>query len=91
MIFESLSAHRNLTDNEKPVSHYLMGFLNKFNLMHMSQSSFRQKYSFQTALVKLKDHWMKCIDKVDIIETLFVDFRKAFDIVDHGIEEKREG
>ena len=27
----------------------------------------------------------KCIDKGDIVGTLFVDFRKAFDLVDHSI------
>ena len=28
---------------------------------------------------------MKCIDNADIIGTIFLDFRKAFDLVDHGI------
>ena len=28
---------------------------------------------------------MECIDKGDIVGTLFVDFRKAFDLVDHPI------
>ena len=66
-----------------------MGFLNKFKLIHRSWSGFRQKHSCQTALVKLIDHWMKCIDQEDIIGTLFVDFRKAFDVVDHGVHMKK--
>ena len=74
---------------EKHVNHHLMGFLNKFKLIHRSQSGFRQKHSCQTALVKLIGHWMKFIDKGDIIGTLFVDFRKAFDVVDHGILMKK--
>ena len=62
-----------------------MGYLNKYKLIHESQSGFRQKHSCQTALVKLIDHWTACIDKGDIIGTLFVDFRKAYDVVDHSI------
>ena len=70
---------------EKHVNHHLMGFLNKYKVIHESQSGFRQKHSCQTALVKLIDHWMACIDKGDIVGTLFIDFRKAFDVVDHSI------
>ena len=28
---------------------------------------------------------MQCVDKGDIVGSLFVDFRKAFDVVDHSI------
>ena len=28
---------------------------------------------------------MSCIDKGDIVGTLFLDFRKAFDLIDHSI------
>lgn len=62
-----------------------MGFLNKYNLIHQSQSGFRPKHSCQTALIKLIDKWLACIDKGDIVGTLFLDFRKAFDLVDHSI------
>lgn len=74
---------------EKQVNHHLMRFLNKLKLIHRSQSGFRQKHSCQTALVKLIDHWMKCIDQGDIIGILFVDFRKVFIVVDHGILMKK--
>ena len=36
-------------------------------------------------MVKLVDKWLSCIDKGDIVGTLFVDFRKVFDLVDHSI------
>ena len=62
-----------------------MNYLNKYNLIHKNQSGFRRKHSCQTALVKLIDQWMQCIDKGDIVGSLFVDFRKAFDVVDHSI------
>ena len=37
------------------------------------------------ALVKLIDDWMECNDKGDMVGALFIDFRKAFDLVDHKI------
>ena len=55
-----------------------MGCLNKYDLIHKNQSGFRPKHSCQTALIKLIDQWMTCIDKGDIVSTLFPDFRKAF-------------
>lgn len=62
-----------------------MGYLNKYRLLHEGQSGFRQKHSCQTALIKLIDHWIEYIDKGDLVGTLFVDFRKAFDLVNHSI------
>ena len=62
-----------------------MAYLNKYKLLHKSQSGFRQKHSCQTALVKLVDDWAKCIDNREMVGALFIDFRKAFDLVDHNI------
>ena len=67
-----------------------MGYLNKFKLLHESQPGFRHKHSCQTALVKLIDQWKACIDNGDIVGTLFIDFRKAFDVVDHQILIKKK-
>ena len=66
---------------ERHVNKHLMAYLNKYGLIHETQSIFRKKQSCQTALVKLVDQWMACIDKGDIIGSLFLDFRKAFDLV----------
>ena len=74
---------------EKHVNKHLMGFLNKHKLLHESQSGFRHKHSCQTALIKLIDSWMKCIDSGDMVGALFIDFRKAFDLVDHAILMKK--
>ena len=35
--------------------------------------------------MKLIDQWMASIDKGDTVGALFIDFRKAFDLVDHNI------
>ena len=70
---------------ERHINKHLMAYLNKYSLIHESQSGFRPKHSCQTALVKLIDKWMACIDSGDIIGTMFIDFRKAFDLVDHKL------
>ena len=70
---------------EKHINKHLMGYLNKHKLLHESQSGFRHKHSCQTAFIKLIDSWAECIDRGDLIGALFLDFRKAFDLVDHSI------
>ena len=57
----------------------------KCKLIHEHQSGFRKNHSCQTALVKPIDQWMSCIGKGDFVGTLFLDLRKAFDVVDHTI------
>ena len=71
--------------SEKHVNKHLMSYLNKYKLIHECQSGFRHKHSCQTALVKLIDQWMNCIDHGDLVGTMFIDFRKAFDMVDHAL------
>ena len=56
---------------EKHINKHLMGFLNKYTLLHENQSGFRPKPGCQTALIKLVDKWMACIDKGDIVGALF--------------------
>ena len=70
---------------EKNVDSHLMGYLNKYKLMHPCQSGFRHKHSCNTALVKLIEKWMACIDNGDIVGTLFIDFRKESGTVDHSL------
>ena len=74
---------------EKHVNKHLMNYLNKYELIHVSQSGFRKKHSCQTALIKLLDQWMSYIDGGNIVGSLFIDFRKAFDVVDHSILMKK--
>ena len=62
-----------------------MNYFTKYKLIHEQQSGFRKKHSYQTALVKLIDHWMSCIDKGNFAGTLFLNLRKAFDVVDYTI------
>ena len=70
---------------EKHINKHRVGYLNKHKLLQESQSVFRYKHSCQTALIKLIDSWTECIGRGDLIGALFLDFRKAFDLVDLAI------
>ena len=48
---------------EKHVTKHLFGFLNKYQLLHRSQSGFRKHHSCNTALLNLVDKWLSAIDK----------------------------
>ena len=49
------------------------------------QYGFRQKHSTQQAIITLVDKITTSLDKGDIIISVFLDLKKAFDTVDHHI------
>ena len=70
---------------ERHVVNKLNDYLKKTNILMDRQSGFRQHHSCQTALIKLVDSWLTAIDDGHIIGSVFLDFKKAFDLVDHKI------
>ena len=60
-------------------------FLNNFNLLHQSQSGFRARHSTESALILMVDSWLKALNAGKLIGCVMVDFRNAFDLVDHQI------
>ena len=70
---------------EKWVENQFSKYLNEFNLLHKTQSGFRPKHSTESALILMIDSWLKAINEGKIIGCVLVDFRKAFDLVDHHI------
>ena len=68
---------------EKHVTKHLLGHLNKYDLLHKSQSGFRKHHSCNTALIKHVDSWLKSIDNGELIGAIFFDLRKAFGVVGH--------
>ena len=60
-------------------------FLRKHNLLHKTQSGFRAQHSCETALINIIDLWLNAIDNGKMIGVVLVDFKKAFDLVDHQI------
>ena len=70
---------------EKHIHDSLMTFLVKFNLLHKSQSGFRPNHSCETALIGMVSKWLESINKGSLIGTVMIDFKKAFDLVDHSV------
>ena len=70
---------------EKHVHESLLGFLEQYKLLYDTQSGFRPKHSCETALLFMVDKWLKALDRGELVGIVLVDFRKAFDLVDHDI------
>ena len=70
---------------EKHVHESLSEFLHQHKLLHKTQSGFRAQHSCETALVNIIDLWLNAIDSGKIVGVVLVDFKKAFDLVDHEI------
>ena len=73
----------------KPLEHHLNSHLNIFlennNLFVDNQSGFRAKHSCTSALINLCDSWLQSINEKKIVGSVFLDLRKAFDLVNHKI------
>ena len=61
----------------------LMSYLNKHTLLHENQSGFRKNHSTESTLILMTDTWLKAINEGKLIGCAMIDFRKAFDLVDH--------
>ncbi|MEW8544961.1 MAG: reverse transcriptase family protein, partial [Candidatus Thiodiazotropha sp.] len=70
---------------EQHVSDSLTSYLNENNLLHQTQSGFRSHHSCETALTHMVDSWLSAIDSGKMVGVTLVDFKKAFDLVDHDI------
>ena len=70
---------------ERHVANQLKNFLEKTGVLYSHQSGFREKHSCQTVLIHVIDTWLTDIDKGNVIGSVFLDFTKAFDLVDHEI------
>ena len=62
-----------------------MSFLNNHDLLHEKQSGFRGGHSTESALISMIDSWLKAMNDGKYVGCLMIDFRKAFDLVDHSI------
>ena len=62
-----------------------MTYLNHYRLIIQALSGFRKNHSCETALVHIIDKWLKAINEGFIVGVVMVDFKKAFDLVDHDV------
>ena len=70
---------------ERHVHNTLMKDLQNRNLIYHLQSGFRRKYSTETALIRIVDQLLFSLDNDEVSGLLLVDFRKAFDMVNHQL------
>ena len=69
---------------EKHVSISLYSYLQDNNLIYINQSAFRAHHSTETALIRLTDRLLFNMDQDKLTGMIFIDFRKAFDVIDHA-------
>ena len=70
---------------ERHVHLHFTAYLNAHDLFSEAQSGFRANHSCETALLQMTEQWLKSINNGEMVGIVFVDFRKAFDLVDHSI------
>ncbi|KAL9978815.1 hypothetical protein ACROYT_G016381 [Oculina patagonica] len=70
---------------EKHVCDHLCKFLNENGLLHSFQSGFRKRFSTETALIRLVDQILFDLDSDKVTGIVFVDYKKAFDLIDHQL------
>ena len=64
---------------EKFMQKHLRNYLNTFDVLHKFQSGFR------SGLTLMTERWLKAINDGNIVGTIMIDFRKAFDLLDHDL------
>ena len=70
---------------ERHVHSHLTLYLESHNLFHPKQSGFRRFHSCSTALASLTNTWLTALNAAEMVGVVYLDFKKAFDMVDHDI------
>jgi hypothetical protein len=70
---------------ERHVHKHLLAYLENRKLLHPFQSGFRPQHSCHTALTRLVDTWLEGMNKSQLTGVVYLDFKKAFDLIDHTI------
>ncbi|CAB4025078.1 Hypothetical predicted protein [Paramuricea clavata] len=70
---------------ERHVSLSFCEHLRSHDLLYLNQSGFRSHHSCETALINITDKWLKAMDDGELIGAVFMDFSKAFDLVNHDV------
>jgi hypothetical protein len=70
---------------ERHIATQIHTYFENNDIIHKRQSGFRKNHSCNTALTRLIDAWINDVDSGKIVGVVFLDLRKAFDLVDHQI------
>lgn len=68
-----------------------MDHMEKNNIFTNHQHGFRTGRSCTTQLIEVFEDWTDKIDNYNYIDTIYLDFQKAFDTVPHTSFKKLEG
>lgn len=72
---------------EKAVHAQLYSYLSQHKILSPYQCGFRKAHSTETAALSFADTIRRNIDQGHMTGAVFIDFRKAFDSIDHSISE----
>ena len=70
---------------EKILCKRLVAFLEQKQILNCHQYGFRKLYSTAMALIEITDNIKRLLDEKNYVIGIFIDFKKAFDTVDHEI------
>ena len=70
---------------EKILCRRLVSFLEHNKILYCYQYGFRKAYSTVLALIEITDYIKRLLDERNYVISIFIDFKKAFDTVDHEI------
>ena len=70
---------------ERLIHKQLYTFLQFNNILEPNQFGFRPGHSTQDVLVNMVDGWRKAMDEDEVVGAVYLDFSKAFDMVDHSL------
>ena len=70
---------------EKILCGRLISFLERNELLYCYQYGFRKLYSTGLALIEITDYIKRLLDEEKNVISIFIDFKKAFNTVDHEI------
>ena len=70
---------------EKLIANRMQSFLDKNNLLNSNQYGFRKGRNTESAIIDMMEHITDKIDSGRAVAAVFVDLKKAFDSVHHGV------
>ena len=68
---------------EKHICEHLYDFCQERGLLYRHQSGFRKFHSTEIVLIRLIDQLLFDLDRNKVSGLIFVDYKKAFDLIDH--------